>query len=80
MIETVIQSIIASGGNTSSHLNWEQVASDAQLVVKQKRQTIVEKPGYEHIKWRDYVDQYGDIVKTDKGHMRYELQGEDGVL
>ena len=83
MVTTVIDVIVLKGYVRNSQLDWEEVTTKTLKVVK-VMETVVNRPGWQHLPWDYYTSLHGDfyanIAGQEAGHREFTFEGKRGVL
>ena len=83
MIATVTECIVKQGCVRNSQLDWEEVSVVTLKTVKMM-ETVVKRPGWQHLPWDYYTSQHGDfyanLAGQEAGHREFTFEGKRGVL
>ena len=83
MIATVTECILKKGCVRNSQLDWEEISVVTLKTVKMM-ETVVKRPGWQHLPWDYYTSQYGDfyanLAGQEAGHREFTFEGKRGVL
>eukprot|EP00959_Pyramimonas_sp_CCMP1952_P197432 4128868-Pyramimonas_sp.AAC.1 len=75
-VDGVVQRIIEKGGNSSGHLNFQEITDDAEAFIEHEKSIDIERPGFSYVEKAWYDKQHwGD--KT--GHELVEFDGKQQV-
>eukprot|EP00959_Pyramimonas_sp_CCMP1952_P275741 5763868-Pyramimonas_sp.AAC.1 len=81
MISNVIECVVQKGFIRNSQLDWEEIQKITLKTVKMM-ETVVKRPGWQHLEWDYYTSIHGDfyanVAGQAAGHREFTFEGKRG--